>query len=78
VRGEARPVDLARRRRRPAIPDGLVRLVLYRGPVALVLGIHASPEHAGVDLRTRFERRFLQILVDRLNATSSLLAETGS
>jgi len=52
--------------------------IIAATPALVVKFTREAIEHAGVDLRTRFERRFLQILVDRLNATSSLLAETGS
>src|SRR5882724_5352950 len=51
LRGEAGPFELSRRRRAASDPDGLVRLILYRGPILLVAGVHTSPKHARVYLR---------------------------
>src|SRR4030081_2594398 len=50
-RGEAGPFDLSRCRRAASDPGGLVRLILYRGPISLVAGVHTSPKHARVYLR---------------------------
>ena len=44
--------------------------------VVVVKFTRAALEHAGNDLRTRFERRFLEILVERLSITSERLAAT--
>jgi len=47
-------------------------------PVVVVKFTRAALEHASVDLRTRFEQRFLKIMVERLSIASGLLAEAGS
>src|SRR4030095_5252608 len=49
--GEAGPFDLSRSRRAASDPDGLVRVILYRGPIPLVAGVHTSPKHTRVYLR---------------------------
>src|SRR6266446_9714206 len=64
LRGEAGPFELSRRRRAASDPDGLVRLILYRGPILLVAGVHTSPKHARVYLRRQavvFRPRFYPI-----------------
>src|SRR5215831_15771120 len=47
ARGEAGPFDLSRRRRAVGDPGGLVRLILYPGPISLVAGVHTSSKNAG-------------------------------
>src|SRR6266404_3487893 len=62
--GEAGPFELSRRRRAASDPDGLVRLILYRGPILLVAAVHTSPKHARVYLRRQavvFRPRFYPI-----------------
>src|SRR5882724_1559865 len=64
LRGEAGPFELSRRRRAASDPDGLVWLILYRGPILLVAGVHTSPKHARVYLRRQavgFRPRFYPI-----------------
>src|SRR5882724_8185459 len=64
LRGEAGPFELSRRRRAASDPEGLVRLILYCGPILLVAGVHASPKHARVYLRRQavvFRPRFYPI-----------------
>src|ERR1700687_4326733 len=51
LRDEAGVFDLLPRRRAAGDPGGLVRLILYRGPIPLVAGVHTSPKHARVYLR---------------------------
>src|SRR5213082_171224 len=54
LRGEARPVNLSRRRRIASDPDRLVRLFSNRRPVSLVTGVHTSAKYAGVYLLHNF------------------------
>src|SRR5882724_6767349 len=64
LRGEAGPFELSRRRRAASDPDGLVRLIPYRGPILLVAGVHTSPKHARVYVRRQavvFRPRFYPI-----------------
>src|ERR1700736_893540 len=64
LRGEAGPFEFSRRRRASSDPDGLVRLILYRGPILLVAGVHTSPKQARVYLRRQavvFRPRFYPI-----------------
>src|SRR6266849_2464383 len=51
ARGKAGPFDLSRRRCAAGDPDGPVRLILYRGPILLVAGVHTSSKHARVYFR---------------------------
>src|SRR5215472_12253412 len=51
ARGEAGPFDLSRRRQIASHRVGLVRLILYHGPICLVAWVHTSPKHAHVYLR---------------------------
>src|SRR6266446_2952315 len=64
LRGEAGPFEFSRRRRTAGDPDGLVWIILYRGPILLVAGVHTSPKHARVYLRRQavvFRPRFYPI-----------------
>src|SRR2546430_15303596 len=54
LRGEARIVNLSRRRRIASDPDRLVRLFSNRRPVSLVTGVHTSAKYAGVYLLHNF------------------------
>ncbi len=47
-------------------------------PVVVAKFSHAALEHGSHELRVLFERCFLRILVERLNATSGHLATTLS
>src|SRR5260370_3453695 len=51
LRREAGPFELSRRRQLASQREGLVRLILYRGPTLLVAGVHAAPKQACVYLR---------------------------
>src|SRR6266849_1936132 len=51
LRREAGPFELSRRRQLASHREGLVRLILYRGPTLLVAGVHAAPKQACVYLR---------------------------
>jgi Amidase len=47
---EAGPFDLTFRWNPVRQPVGLVRLILYRGPILLVVGVHAAPDYACIYL----------------------------
>src|SRR5258705_12350096 len=62
--GEAGPFELSRRRRAASDPGRLFWLILYRGPILFVAGVHTSPKHARVYLRRQavvFRPRFYPI-----------------
>src|SRR6266850_4044971 len=64
LHNEAGPFELCRRRRAASDPGGLVRLILYPGPILLVAGVHTSPKQARVYLRRQavvFRPRFYPI-----------------